>query len=266
MKLTENRRNLISGTCAGMASLTIVHPFDTIRTRLQTQASKYGSTLQCVRDTARLEGLRAMYSGLLFPLLAQGAYKACMFTSFGFARRACGSEDSLAIKVACGAFAGFVNSFIVTPVELIRNRLMIQTYDGKSGRMYAGPFDAARQIIKGSGYLGLWWGIGHTIMRDVPGCAAWFGTFHLLRSYNANVLFSGGCAGVAFWLVSYPMDSLKSIYQTQTRENSSFAGKTLGRSSIRSLYKGLGISVVRGFVSSGIVFTVQDVVSDFLLR
>ena len=178
---------------------------------------------------------------------------------FGWATRTIGNEESLSTKVAAGAISGIAMSFVISPVELVRNRLMVQTYDGKASRAYAGPLDAVKQIVRRDGVQGMWRGIVPAVLRDGPGCAAWFGTFHALRSYDVPLIIAGGMAGISYWLVALPFDSLKSRIQTSNSAASSTPHL------YRNLYSGLGISIMRGFPSSAIIFTVQDVVYNRIL-
>merc|ERR1712194_866809 len=94
--------SIIAGSLAGMASCAIFHPFDVIRTKIQTGA--FESFSQSVATTATNStasikphpsngpitmlthtlqngGIRALYTGLSLPLAAQAAYKATIFTT-----------------------------------------------------------------------------------------------------------------------------------------------------------------------------------------
>ncbi|CAM9558457.1 unnamed protein product [Ectocarpus sp. 6 AP-2014] len=181
--LSDAARDIMAGGCAGMVSILIMYPMDTVRTRLQMAGSQ-GKALgvrSCVASTFRNEGIRAFYKGMAFPLAAQVVFKAVIFTTNGIARRALdrrGLADSPAGVYACGALGGGVNSFIVTPVELVRTRLMLQ-YGGKPASSAAagssrssgsaaggggaggdgrlrGPLDCVRQVVRRNGVFGMW--------------------------------------------------------------------------------------------------------------
>jgi len=99
------RNSLIAGSIAGVVSTLVCHPFDVIRTKMQSAAmeSPYSATtttsttttttttsatasarssgpVSMVSQTIKQGGLRALYTGLALPLAAQAVYKATVFT------------------------------------------------------------------------------------------------------------------------------------------------------------------------------------------
>ena len=148
-------KQLTAGACAGMASVVACHPMDTIRTRLQTSKQFQGSALQCLRSTVTKEGVRGLYKGAFAPFVAQGVYKGVIFGVNSTLTQALSREGqplSLWQKALCGATAGACNTLVVTPVELVRNRLQVQ-YQGKA--QYSGTVDCIRQIVRQGGVVGL---------------------------------------------------------------------------------------------------------------
>ncbi|CAM9210470.1 unnamed protein product, partial [Laminaria digitata] len=162
-RMSDAARDIIAGGCAGMASISIMYPMDTIRTRLQMSGSqgKPQSVRSCIAGTVRNEGVRALYKGMAFPFTAQVAFKVVIFTTNGIARRVLdkrGLAESPAGIFACGALGGGVNSFLVTPVELVRTRLMLQfDRDTRSNpSSIKGPVDCIRRIVRRSGVRSMW--------------------------------------------------------------------------------------------------------------
>ncbi|KAH9254257.1 hypothetical protein BASA81_007858 [Batrachochytrium salamandrivorans] len=176
-------RDLCSGSVAGMATVVVVTPLDTARTRLQASSpSQFTSGWQVLDATWRKEGVRALYKGMSAPLVAQGVYKMIAFSSFGLASRQFTSPPSHPpVGFACGAFAGLVNSFVVTPVELVRNKLAIQR--GFTHLKYSGPKDVLKDI---SSVRQLFRGLPATMTRDFAGMGMWFSTFHYVRQQLAE--------------------------------------------------------------------------------
>lgn len=195
-------KDLTAGSIGGTVSIICCHPLDTVRTRLQVDALSnapgnrlYTGAIDCLRKTIKHEGIRGLYKGMASPLAAQGFYKAVMFGAFGVASRGLkrmkgigpsnspsGKKPGLTIldTVLCGAFAGTVNTLVLSPIELIRNRLMIQS--SSSTVLYTGVVDCIRKVVKNEGgILGLWKGWSATVLRDGPGVAVWFGAFEFAR-------------------------------------------------------------------------------------
>ena len=70
----------LAGVAGGVAVCFVGHPFDTIKTRLQTSPSGfYQGTMDCVRKTVRKEGFAGFYSGVMSPLVGQMFFRAFSF-------------------------------------------------------------------------------------------------------------------------------------------------------------------------------------------
>jgi hypothetical protein len=64
-------------------------------------------------------------------------------------------------------FAGFVNSFVLSPIELVKCRLQVQRED-KSHAYYRGPINCVKRIVREEGVNGLFKGLLSTIARETP--------------------------------------------------------------------------------------------------
>lgn len=271
--------SIISGSFAGMASLVVCHPLDTIRTRMQANLA-YKGPMDCFRKTVAGEGIGALYNGLAAPMVAQGIYKAVIFASFGFASSTLNSfktgKESFPRKLvdvyACGMFAGAANSFVVSPVELVRNRLMVQQRGG--GYYYTGVIDCIQQVVKTEGLSTIWKGLSSTILRDGFGVGAWFCSFEICKkalhsgagmdeNSTTILLISGGVGGLGFWIVALPFDTIKSRIQTSQKTNLSIV-KIAQELGLNGLYRSLGVAAIRGIPGASIVFFVQKRVKESL--
>lgn len=281
-------KELLAGGVAGMSSLLVVHPLDTIRTRVQVRNT---TTIGTVRNLLN-EGVTAFYKGMTFPLCAQFAYKATIFGASRvgerFYRSITGTGHDAALPASalalCGSFGGGVNALVVTPVELVRNRLMVQGGGGAS--VYRGSLDCVRQVVATEGVLTLWRGLSSTLVRDVPGVAAWIATFRvaegMLKRRAAEArgedpssvslpayqrMAAGALAGVSFWTVALPADAVKAVIQTDRLSSGHFlrAGAQLVREGgIKRLYRGLPIACARGVPGAAITFTTYSYVRELL--
>lgn len=160
--------------------------------RLQTTLSVKGP-LQCFLQTLRLEGVRGLYKGLSSPLAGDALSSCIVFGVYGLSRRAQleshQTEEhfptlSLTQIGLAGGAAGFVGGFILSPVELIKVKLQVQTEASRERRVYSGPIDCAKQILKTEGPKGLARGLGATWWRDVPGFGIYFVVYEGLRRFE----------------------------------------------------------------------------------
>merc|ERR1719419_704970 len=137
---------------------------------------------------------------------------------------------------------------------------------------YTGSLDCVRQIIRQEGIPGLWRGNLSCLAREIPGNFAWFGSYELTmrgiqvmygheRKSDIPLLYSalaGSVAGVAYWAVPFPADTIKSKLQTDPRvAGMSFAGvfrQVLKEEGPLGLYKGAGITCVRAAPAHALLF------------
>ncbi|KAJ1453709.1 mitochondrial carrier domain-containing protein [Pelagophyceae sp. CCMP2097] len=277
---SETARHVVAGTCSGVASVLVCHPLDTVRTRLQAAAAgEYRGAVDCARRTVAREGASALYKGLLWPVLAQGAYKAVMFGVYGFARnffaaQRPGEDIRLYELLACGGLAGGANAFFLTPVELIRNRQQVS----RTAVSVADIVRAARAEAGGSAF-GLWRGLAVTLCRDVPGVGAYYVAFEVAKRSKPRLCGSsaplsgvelaaaGACGGVAFWTVALPFDHIKSRLQVSSDASAtmlSMLKSIFDRGGFRLLYVGFGSAILRGIPGAAIVFSVYGTVLSHL--
>lgn len=228
----------VAGVFSGIAKLSVGHPFDTIKVRLQTsQSSQFKGPLDCMLQTIRKEGVAGLYKGATPPLLGWMAMDSVMLGSLTFYRRLLRDKvfsnpsfrpgPSLAQLAneplpsfghgIAGILAGGTVSFIAAPVEHIKARLQIQYAARKSERLYSGPIDCTRKIYRAHGIPGLWHGLSATLLfRSF--FFFWWGSYDVLSRYfrkktdlsTPSINFwAGGLSAQVFWLTSYPSDVVK---------------------------------------------------------
>lgn len=148
-----------------------------------------------VRETLQKEGVRGLFKGLGPPLLASCVTTATIFgmlcaincrspitnlltlagsgsyahaVDFLHERYGSRGEIRLAHVALAGAVAGFAQSFILCPVDVIKNRMQVSGF-GHGGEHGPGNLQMAREVIATRGWRGLYLGFVPTLWRDVPG-------------------------------------------------------------------------------------------------
>lgn len=292
-KLQSNSTSeiLISGCCSGCAGVLVCHPFDVIRTRIQLGKVSRSAT-ECFREVIQKSGVRGLYTGIMAPFFAQGIYKAVIFTTNTLvSRHIFTGQSSNYTTFVSGAIAGSLNSIIVAPVELLRTR-QISSVTKES---YASLF---KTLVNDGGFRGLFRGLFPAALRDGFGVGAYFLTFDLCKKFiTANIsmdvatslpqdsktpkrtnssllvvkLISGSCAGIAFWVVALPIDTVKTIFESscankgiinQSREAYKIINEGGG---IAMLFRAWPVAIGRGIPSAAVTLTTFDLVSEWLL-
>lgn len=194
-----------------------------------------------------------------------------------------------------GGGTGFFTAAMLTPIELVKCNLQIQQAQASAaaavaqpsapitfartrstltltGKVrYRGPVDATLAIIKKDGVRGLFRGHTACVLREVPGNFAWFGVYEgVLRLLCEEFGYAtrgdvplplkavaGAIGGVAYWAIPFPMDTVKTLMQTDER----FRGKrvdevfrAVGRRGWRALYAGLAVTCVRAAPEHFLIF------------
>lgn len=275
--------DLIAGGVAGSAGIVIGHPMDSIKVRLQMASGTSSSAAGAFQLTGLMRGIAAPFAMAAF-------VNASIFTTFGEASRfwdnylqavevktkgevASCRKNSIEKNFVCGAATGVISSFLLAPTEHIKCRM-------QAGReVYTNSLDVGRRIWEMRGISGLYRGLTATCLRQAPGFAVYFSCYddikHRLQkslgeSWAAPIL-AGGTAGSLSWAVVYPMDLIKSRIQvlsldTPKSERSmwNIARGIYQKGGWRSLYRGLGITVLRAFPVNAVIFPTYELTLAFL--
>lgn len=197
-----NYKGFVAGIFSGFAKLSVGHPFDTIKVRLQTSSkSKFKGPLDCVLQTVRKEGVRGLYKGATPPLVGWMFMDSLYVERHRKLLHQClqGTDDNdrlmgsltvyrrllreriFAPKLPsglpdpnyklppfghgiAGLGAGCTVSLIAAPVEHVKARLQVQYSAKKSERPYSGPIDCTTKILKNYGVRGLFRGLLATML------------------------------------------------------------------------------------------------------
>lgn len=236
----KNYRGFVAGVFSGIAKLSVGHPFDTIKVRMQTaEHGRFHGPLDCVLQTVRKEGASGFYKGATPPLLGWMAMDSLMLGSLTIYRQLLlenvwtnptfVGEETIKKNTLpsfghglAGIGAGTTVSFIAAPVEHVKARLQIQYAAKKADRLYSGPIDCTKKILKYHGIRGLWHGLYSTLIfrsffffwwGSYDLFSKWFGK-HTSLSTPAINFWAGGLSAQVFWLTTYPTDVVKQRIMT----------------------------------------------------
>jgi len=241
-------KSFISGGVGGACCVLVGHPLDLVKVRMQTGGASGNMSISGMLSTTfRKEGVRGVYRGVSAPLVAVSPMFAVSFWSYDIGQRMVKSYGqrgmteeqksqlsyTLSMKEICmaGAISAIPTTGIMAPSERIKCLLQVQANDVEKGgkARYSGMLDCAKQVLKEGGMASLYKGTMATLVRDIPGTVAYFGTYELVKKELMkmqgidpskgklsviSVLSAGGLAGIAMWTVCIPADVIKSRYQT----------------------------------------------------
>jgi len=293
-------KSFISGGVGGACAVLVGHPLDLVKVRMQTGGASSNSVFGMLSTTMRTEGVRGLYRGVSAPLTAVSPMFAVSFWSYdmgqrmvkSYAQYGMNTEEksapyTLSMGEICvaGAFSAIPTTAIMAPSERIKCLLQVQANEVEKGgkARYSGMMDCAKSLLKEGGLASLYKGTGATLLRDIPGTVAYFGTYELtkrelmkVQGIDPNngqlsltaVLFAGGFAGMACWGVGIPADVLKS--RLQTAPEGKYSGiydvyKTLIKEEgYAGLFKGMRPALIRAFPANAACFLGVEVAKKML--
>lgn len=92
-------KGFVAGVFSGITKLSVGHPFDTIKVRLQTTSNAhFHGPLDCVTQTLKKEGLRGLYKGATPPLVGWMAMDSLLVQHHARGR---GADDELMFWLGC---------------------------------------------------------------------------------------------------------------------------------------------------------------------
>jgi solute carrier family 25 carnitine/acylcarnitine transporter 20/29 len=264
--------DFFAGCVGGAAGVIVGHPLDTVKVRLQTQSPtniKYTGTFHCLSTIVKQESVRGLYKGISSPLFGVAGVNALIFGVYGALRPYVSGHpghDSLLAHFAAGSISGAVQSVIASPMELVKTRMQIN--EDVIGSKKQGPLEIIRGIYKNEGGLfrGVFKGWGITISREIPGFGFYFASYEALTRFGdgqvgtLGMLMAGGMAGVVSWIVTFPIDVVKTRLQCDS--SGKYTGvfdcvrKTYAAEGYKAFSRGLTSTVIRAFPTNAATFTV----------
>lgn len=275
--------DFLAGAAAGISQTLVGQPFDIVKVRQQVMKQSVG---EIVGNIVKNDGYLGFYKGTASPLVLSAFCISFQIAGFKTAQRYFakknhnGDESKLNITelALSGLFSGFCFSWLLSPMELFRIKMQMNT-----GEKYKSSFDAGVKIFKTQGVRGVWFGYYASTLRESIGSLIYFVVYESLMKFELNktqkkrteiesskIMVFGGLAGVALWSANFPIDSIKSRQQSSDYPTSPYRSfnKTamimLEEKGIRGLYNGLLTCQVRAFIVNAASFIVLENTMNYL--
>lgn len=166
----------IAGAGGGLATVLALHPVDTLKTRLQSDAaSRRIGALRVMRGIVVLEGPRALYRGAVPAMVGSVTSWAFYMHWFHTVRglistRITGAPPSAGTDFLAGTSAGLLTALGTNPIWVVKVRLQLQRgaavpagVQSAGTAAYAGMVDGFRSIVRDEGMRGLYKGLGPSL-------------------------------------------------------------------------------------------------------
>ncbi|TMW54301.1 hypothetical protein DOY81_000574 [Sarcophaga bullata] len=289
--------DFLAGCYGGACGVLIAHPLDTIKTWQQASNTSVPTAIKQIYKRNR--GINGFYRGMFFPFVTTGAINSILFGVYGNhlrqLRNVCHSDyQRLQLEdknmFVAGSVAGFVQSFIACPIELIKVRLQTQHFysDYVYGKRRT-TFSTFKNIIHTDGISGLYRGLIPMMCRDVFPYGIYMLVYERSTTYLDQTDFvqyrrrlykddetkvdfvvttlAGAWAGVLSWVCVIPFDVVKTIMQAE--ESSQYRNiwhclsKNFKRYGWRRLFRGSWMLVVRAIPFNAATFVGYEYALDW---
>ena len=178
-------KEFLAGCSSGIVQSIIGHPFDTIKVLMQTNKPLYQNPFHYYKGVTFPTTFNILCTGITFDIQSK-LYKTC-------------NSHYL---------AGFGSGGIVSPIIYYFDvgKIHYQTRPGVS---------LSLQHFTGTQ------GMVATFLRESISTAVYMGVYFNMEERN-GALLSGGCAGLASWTSTYPLDVVKTRQMSLHKTNLSF--------------------------------------------
>lgn len=227
------------------------------------------------------------------PLAGLGLINAIIFGVQGEAVR---RFDLRGLKGECiaGGLAGAVQSLVCCPMELAKTRVQVQGIDTKYNHIffytlkeksvlkYHGSLHCFKKVLQTEGLRGCFRGMSVTLLRDTPAFASYFGSFYVLCDWLTpegssvhqlspmRLLVAGGLGGTVSWILTYPIDVIKSRYQADgVGPKPNYKGvldcfkQTYAAEGLAGFTRGMTATILRAFPVNATTLTVVTITLRF---
>lgn len=168
--------NILSGSWAGITSVSLLYPLDVIRTRLGVDVGKdkahrqFNNSIDVVVKLVKSDGIHGIYRGIGISLVLTTFYRGTYFGLFDTGKAWLfpeGRKSNFALIWLFTLCTTTVGNSWFYPLDTIRRRLMMQS--GRSDVFYEGTIDWIKKIYRTEGGRAFFKGVIPNVMKGIGG-------------------------------------------------------------------------------------------------
>lgn len=216
---------LLASALSGTISRSIVHPLDTLRSRLMVSTTNT-TLLSSLRNLLRSDGIRGLYRGFGISVVLQAPAVATYLSTYDYSKHYISAETktpptSPLIHLTAGLIAETVSAVFWVPMEVIKQRAQVRS----GGLAAAGTLPIARDLLAHEGPRALFKGYALTVGVFGPYSMIYFVAYEKFKSLTKptegsvqrtrDIAISAAGAGAIAAACTTPLDVVKTRLQTQ---------------------------------------------------
>ena len=233
--------NLLPGLLQGVTRVGISYPADVVK--VQMQKNLHSTTIETVRHILKTD-IQKLYRGSSIAFVTIGIERSLQYYYLE-------KMNKKMINPYASSFAAsLIGSIYNLPMQYLTTNISLLDKTKHD--------TSVKQYIKNTSFKQMYKGYFIETPKNVLGSTIYLGTYLTLRNRTDNASlypWFGGLSGMLTWTVIYPLDTIKTEYQTTkqkgiyelTRER--YRHKSI-RSAASSFYKGITPVLLRTFPSA----------------
>jgi hypothetical protein len=271
--MEENLVHGLSGGLSSIVSTAVVHPFETMRVKMQSEESSV-YFLSYLIKVYREEGIKGIYAGFGVNIVQVATSYAIYFFSYQHIKRVI-SDGKMKLSIKGDALASFLASAVVivilSPLWTVSTRLV----KDKSKSFW----NVTKQIYLNEGIAGFFKGATMSLVLTMNPVIQYTCYEYLKRrfprsAFVAHLLF-GAIAKFIATLFTYPMQTIRTRLQLNEKENKSmwddiFELLSKDRKTIitdfMTTYNGFFSKCVQTVLNSAIILSLHEKITSYLMN
>ena len=248
-------QDIIPGVAYGLNTTIFGHPFDTIKTRLQS--GMYTNTFQCIIKTISNEGIKGFYRGASVPTFSHVFKRGYQFPVFHYLT----DENKMNPHLA-GLICGSSGTIFGNPLQVIK----VNTQSTTNSK-YINAFNFIYKHHKIYGIKGFYRGFKINCLKDGLFASCFLGNYTIMKLYLENTWYNnflaGGMCNVIAWSFLIPFDYIKTQIQFDNGTNNnkniiSILSDIHKTKQYKVLWRGIIPTLIRVFPVSGLSMMIYE--------
>lgn len=280
----DSLKDTLASMASGFAQATVGLPFDTVKTRIQSNALTT-NTFRTAAAIYKEQGVAGYFKGYSSMLIGLQLINYILMPTYQFTRRQLDEDfkymgaatdglPNVSHVMLAGAAGGFAGSPVVCAFERIKVRLQYMSMV-KPGHRETLP-QAIRGLVRDFGVRGgLFTGYMPCMIRETGGNAFWFLGYEMARYafsqyYGTEkvplhaLALSGSAAGISFWTTFCWLDTIKTVVQSRNLQGKDASMLRVAKlikqesGSYWGLYRGYSSSIIRSIPTAGSIILAYE--------
>ncbi|KAI9316500.1 mitochondrial carrier domain-containing protein [Dichotomocladium elegans] len=266
-------QNAVAGAFAGIAEHCAMYPVDSIKTRMQVIQSGRPPLAAIAATPSFKSASLNLWRGVNSVVMGAGPAHALHFATYEYLKEVLsvdGNGNNTPSILVAGAFATLAHDALMTPFDVVKQRMQLRDSTYKSVR------ECARTVFAKEGLSAFYISLPTTLAMSIPFQSIQFATYEYFRhqlnprgEYDPKThVIAGALAGAIASSITTPLDVAKTLLQTRGQSHDPRIRNVTGlwdamaiirqRYGLRGFYRGYKPRVLTNMPSAAISWSVYE--------